>query len=128
MKILAARKMAGDKKNLPMNCQEKKSISSTELPPKAVPFQVRPVTSWNGRVAISSPAPATPTTTLTPQPLWQASSAALCRHREMTRTQKSVHFLRMLCLSSPKLRVRKEVAGGTWLLFLYNGNQFFKKQ
>ena len=29
-------------------------------PPKAVPFQTRPVTSWNGRVAISLPAPATP--------------------------------------------------------------------
>ena len=26
-------------------------------PPKAVPFQTRPVTSWNGRVAISCPAP-----------------------------------------------------------------------
>ena len=25
-------------------------------PPKAVPFQTRPVTSWNGRVAISAPA------------------------------------------------------------------------
>ena len=29
-------------------------------PPKAVPFQTRPVTSWNGRVVISWPAPATP--------------------------------------------------------------------
>ena len=29
-------------------------------PPKAVPFQTRPVTSWNGRVRISCPAPATP--------------------------------------------------------------------
>ena len=29
-------------------------------PPKAVPFQTRPVTSWNGRVRISWPAPATP--------------------------------------------------------------------
>ena len=29
-------------------------------PPKAEPFQTRPVTSWNGRVAISWPAPATP--------------------------------------------------------------------
>ena len=29
-------------------------------PPKAVPFQTRPVTSWNGRVAISWPEPATP--------------------------------------------------------------------
>jgi hypothetical protein len=31
-------------------------------PPKADPFQTRPVTSWNGRVEISSPAPATPIT------------------------------------------------------------------
>ena len=29
-------------------------------PPKAVPFQTRPVTSWKGRVEISWPAPATP--------------------------------------------------------------------
>jgi hypothetical protein len=29
-------------------------------PPKAVPFQTRPVTSWKGRVRISWPAPATP--------------------------------------------------------------------
>ena len=29
-------------------------------PPKAVPFQTRPVTSWNGRVEISAPAGATP--------------------------------------------------------------------
>ena len=28
-------------------------------PPKAVPFQTRPVTSWNGRVPISAPAGAT---------------------------------------------------------------------
>ena len=44
-------------------------------PPNAVPFQTRPVTSWNGRVAISWPAPATPMMTLTPQPRWQHSSA-----------------------------------------------------
>src|SRR6266852_5202988 len=37
-------------------------------PPKAVPFQVRPVTSWNGRVDISWPAPATPMITLVPHP------------------------------------------------------------
>ena len=42
-------------------------------PPKAVPFQTRPVTSWNGRVEISWPAPATPMMTETPQPLWQHS-------------------------------------------------------
>lgn len=52
------------------------------LPPKAVPFHVRPVTSWKGRVEISSPAAATPTTTLTPQPLWAASRAALWKHRD----------------------------------------------
>jgi len=39
------------------------------LPPNAVPFQVRPVTSWNGRVEISCPAPATPMITDVPQPL-----------------------------------------------------------
>ena len=44
-------------------------------PPKAVPFQVRPVTSWNGRVLISWPEPATPMITDTPQPRWQHSSA-----------------------------------------------------
>jgi hypothetical protein len=44
-------------------------------PPKALPRQFRPVTSWNGRVAISWPAPATPMMTLVPQPLWQHSSA-----------------------------------------------------
>ena len=44
-------------------------------PPKAEPFQTRPVTSWNGRVAISWPAAATPMITLWPQPLWQHSSA-----------------------------------------------------
>ena len=44
-------------------------------PPKAVPRQTRPVTSWNGRVAISWPAPATPMMTLSPQPLWQHSRA-----------------------------------------------------
>lgn len=53
------------------------------LPPKAEPFQVRPVTSWNGRVEISCPAAATPRMTLVPQPLWQASSAALCQHQNM---------------------------------------------
>ena len=37
-------------------------------PPKAEPFQTRPVTSWNGRVAISLPASATPMMTLSPQP------------------------------------------------------------
>ena len=44
-------------------------------PPKAVPFQVRPVTSWNGRVEISWPAPATPIITDWPQPRCAHSSA-----------------------------------------------------
>ena len=46
------------------------------LPPKAVPFQTRPVTSWNGLVAISLPAAATPMIVDTPQPLWQDSKAS----------------------------------------------------
>jgi hypothetical protein len=36
-------------------------------PPKAVPFQTRPVTSRNARVAISWPAPAMPMMTLAPR-------------------------------------------------------------
>ena len=44
--------------------------------PKAVPIQRRPVTSWNGRVAISFPDAATPITQLTPQPRWAHSRAA----------------------------------------------------
>src|ERR1700758_1029338 len=44
-------------------------------PPNALPLQTRPVRSWNGRVAISLPASATPITTDPPQPRWQASSA-----------------------------------------------------
>ena len=44
-------------------------------PPKAVPRQTLPVTSWKGRVEISWPAPATPMMVLSPQPLWQHSSA-----------------------------------------------------
>src|SRR5258706_388519 len=44
-------------------------------PPKAVPFQTRPVTSWKGRVLISWPDPATPMITETPQPRWQHSTA-----------------------------------------------------
>jgi hypothetical protein len=45
-------------------------------PPKAVPSHLRPVTSWNGRVLISWPAPATPMITLWPQPRCAHSSAA----------------------------------------------------
>src|SRR5438309_6399532 len=37
-------------------------------PPNAVPRQLRPVTNWNGRVAISLPDSATPMTMLVPQP------------------------------------------------------------
>lgn len=37
-------------------------------PPKAVPFQTRPVTNWKGRVEISCPDAATPTITDVPQP------------------------------------------------------------
>lgn len=37
-------------------------------PPKAVPFQTRPVTNWKGRVDISCPDAATPTITDVPQP------------------------------------------------------------
>src|ERR1700722_10688584 len=44
-------------------------------PPKAVPFQTRPVTSWNGRVLVFLSAPATPTTPATPRPRLQHSSA-----------------------------------------------------
>src|SRR6185503_8753304 len=44
-------------------------------PPNAVPRQLRPVTSWNGRVEISFPASATPMMMLVPQPRWQHSSA-----------------------------------------------------
>ena len=48
-------------------------------PPNAEPRHTRPVTSWKGRVAISSPAPATPMMTDSPHPLWQLSSAARIR-------------------------------------------------
>jgi hypothetical protein len=41
-------------------------------PPKAVPRQLRPVTSWNGRVEISCPAGATPMMIDSPQPLCAA--------------------------------------------------------
>lgn len=64
-------------------------LSTLFHPPNVVPFHVQPVTSWNGRVAISSPEAATPTTTLTPQPLWQASSAALYRQRQDQITEVS---------------------------------------
>lgn len=78
---------------MPMETGEKIHLS-TALPPKAVPFHVRPVTSWNGRVEISSPEAATPTTTLTPQPLCTPSRAALCKHKD---TITGVHKLHQHC-------------------------------
>lgn len=63
------------------------------VPPKAVPFQVRPVTSWKGRVEISCPAAATPMMTLVPHPLWQASKAALC-HQETISGQHHISLIR----------------------------------
>ena len=63
-------------------CMYQSTIFGTSVrpraPPKAVPLQTRPVTSWNGRVAISWPEPATPMMMLSPQPRWQHSSA--CAH------------------------------------------------
>src|SRR3978361_734890 len=52
-------------------------------PPKAVPFQTRPVTSWKGRVLISCPAPATPMITETPQPRGPHSPARCARLRPL---------------------------------------------
>lgn len=52
-------------------------LKHSRSPPKAVPLHTRPVTSWNGLVEISCPAPATPIMTLSPHPLWHASRAAL---------------------------------------------------
>src|SRR5262245_52045730 len=49
-------------------------------PPKAVPFQARPVTSWKGRVAISAPEGATPMMMDWPQPRWQARGDRVRRH------------------------------------------------
>ena len=46
-----------------------------EMMATGVPFHTRPVTSWNGRVAISCPASATPMMMDWPQPRWQHSSA-----------------------------------------------------
>ena len=45
-------------------------------PPKAVPFQVRPVMSWKGLVASYLPAAATPITHDSPNPRWADSSAS----------------------------------------------------
>lgn len=59
------------------------------LPPKAVPFQTRPVTSWKGRVDISCPAAATPIMVDTPQPLWQDSRAAL--YNTQTQSNKTLN-------------------------------------
>ena len=55
---------------MPGNCER------PFTPPNAVPSHLRPVTSWNGRVLISCPAPATPMITDWPQPRCAHSSAA----------------------------------------------------
>lgn len=73
------------------------------LPPKAVPFQVRPVTSWKGRVEISCPAAATPMMTLVPHPLWQASRAALCHQETILEHQNHNHLCRILTAPGHKL-------------------------
>ena len=57
-------------------------------PPNAVPFQTRPVTSWNGRVAISWPAPATPMMTLT-APAAVAALERLAHQRRRCRRTRS---------------------------------------
>ena len=86
-----------------------------------MPFHVRPVTSWNGRVAISSPEAATPTTTLTPQPLWQASSAALYRQRQDQITEVSAFPGRR---RSASLETSQGEGGGAKPFFFF----FFKWQ
>ena len=72
-----------------------RQLTAPFTPPKAEPRHTRPVTSWNGRVLISCPAPATPMITLSPQPLWQHSSAAritftLPMHSKLKSTPPSV--------------------------------------
>ena len=60
-------------------CMYQSTIFGTSVrpraPPNAVPFQTRPVTSWNGRVEISVPEGATPMMIDSPQPRWQHSRA-----------------------------------------------------
>src|SRR6476660_555390 len=50
-------------------------VGAAARPSECRSLQTRPVTSWNGRVAISAPAGATPMMTDWPQPRWHASSA-----------------------------------------------------
>lgn len=114
-------KVSLELKLLPMEIREKVLISSIKLPPKAVPFHVRPVTSWNGRVAISSPDAATPTTTLTPQPLWQASSAALCRQIQPSHRRQCI--LPRITTPSPK---PPQGEGGVTKFCTKNGNKMIK--
>lgn len=54
---------------------------------------MRPVTSWKGRVEISCPAAATPMMTLVPQPLWQASRAALCNQDTISDRQYDLNLI-----------------------------------
>ena len=77
-------------------------------PPNAVPFHTRPVTSWNGLVAISVPAGATPIITDTPQPLCADSRAALCQY---THT-KSIHLHQHLF---PPVEGRSKTSFTHWL-------------
>jgi hypothetical protein len=58
-------------------------------PPKAVPFQTRPVTSWNGRVAISCPRPATPMMMLT-APALVAALQRLAHHLDVADALEAV--------------------------------------
>src|ERR1700694_4698730 len=58
-------------------------------PPNAVPFQTRPVTSWNGRVEISFPASATPMMTDPPHPAWQ-SLQRLAHHGSIPGTVEGI--------------------------------------
>ncbi len=64
-------------------------VGAAPAPPKAEPRQTRPVTSWNGRVAISLPASATPMMMLSPQPRWQAFQR-LAHHRRCCPCSRSV--------------------------------------
>jgi len=92
-------------------------------PPNADPRQTRPVTSWNGRVEISWPAAATPMMTDSPQPLWQASRAALWntdtaqqvslfqhRHtyRQLTNSQSSSHFFKRCFTFTETVRTMRD--------------------
>lgn len=97
-------------------------LTTTSLvPPKAVPFQVRPVTSWKGRVEISCPAAATPMMMLVPHPLWQASKAALC-HQETISGQYHISLIQTPPDHYPNL-----VLVFLYITFLFVINVFFFK-